>query len=62
MVDIGAGHLVANPNDDLAEGKRWYNWVWYQWEDNYSLKKILTDKSGHYYSLWNTSEFNYRGE
>ena len=44
------GYLVAGPNDDLAEGKRWYNWVWYQWEDNYSLKKILTDKSGHYYS------------
>ena len=44
------GYLVAGPNDDLAEGKRWYNWVWYQWEDNYSLKKLLTDKSGHYYS------------
>ena len=52
MTDGGhwLGYLVAGPNDDLAEGKRWYNWVWYQWEDNYSLKKILTDKSGHYYS------------
>ena len=43
------GYLVAGPNDDLAEGKRWYNWVWYQWEDNYSLKNF-TDKSGYYYS------------
>ena len=43
------GYLVAGPNDDLAEGKRWYNWVWYQWEDTHSLEKILTDKSGKYY-------------
>jgi len=43
------GYLVAGPNDDLAVGKRWFNWVWYQWEDTDSLKKILTDKSGNYY-------------
>ncbi len=44
------GYLVAGPNDDLREGKRWYNWVWYQWEDTYSLERIHTDNSGNYYS------------
>ena len=43
------GYLVAGPDDDLREGKRWYNWVWYQWEDTPSLRCILTDKSGIYY-------------
>lgn len=40
------GYLVAGPNDELAIGKRWYNWAWYRSGNAAVLRDHLTDAAG----------------
>lgn len=39
-------YLVPGPNGELTEGKRLYNWVWYQNKTQEELSILLTDKNG----------------
>lgn len=39
-------YLVPGPNGELTEGKRLYNWVWYQNKTQEELGHLLTDKNG----------------
>jgi len=39
-------YLVPGPNGELTEGKRLYNWVWYQNKTQRELDHLLTDKNG----------------
>ena len=45
------GYLVAGPGDDLAPGRRWYNWGWYRRADEATLRAHLSDASGRHYPL-----------
>jgi len=45
------GYLVAGPGDDLAPGRRWYNWGWYRRADEAVLRAHLSDASGRHYPL-----------
>ncbi len=41
------GYFVAGPEDRLARGERWYNWVWYRAVPaEHALPDLLTDASG----------------
>ncbi len=40
------GYPVAGPNDDLREGHRRYNFVWYRPADESALARLLTDATG----------------
>lgn len=39
-------YLVPGPNGELTEGKRLYNWVWYQNKTQKELDHLLTGKNG----------------
>jgi 2-polyprenyl-6-methoxyphenol hydroxylase-like FAD-dependent oxidoreductase len=43
------GYLVAGPNDELTEGRRFYNWGWYRTGDAAALRDHLTDADGVYH-------------
>src|SRR5271156_1053579 len=46
------GYPVAGPNDELREGQRRYNVVWYRPADEQSeLQELLTDKNGVTHSI-----------
>lgn len=40
------GYLVPGPGNDLREGKRLYNWVWYRVVDDEQREKIMTGRDG----------------
>lgn len=40
------GYLVAGPGDELAPGRRRYNWGWYRTADESVLADVLTDDAG----------------
>lgn len=40
------GYLVPGENNDLREGYRFYNWVWYRVTDDVELARIMTDRDG----------------
>lgn len=43
-------YLVPGPNDDLTEGHRWFNWVWYRpAEEGNRLNALLRDEQGTLY-------------
>jgi len=39
-------YLVPGPNGELSEGKRLYNWVWYQNKTQKELDHLLIDRNG----------------
>ena len=41
------GYPVAGPDNDLREGRRRYNFVWYRPASDAQLKNLLTDRNGH---------------
>jgi 2-polyprenyl-6-methoxyphenol hydroxylase-like FAD-dependent oxidoreductase len=41
------GYPVAGPENDLREGHRRYNFVWYRPANDAQLENLLTDQSGH---------------
>jgi 2-polyprenyl-6-methoxyphenol hydroxylase-like FAD-dependent oxidoreductase len=45
------GYPVAGPENDLREGHRRYNFVWYRAADDAQLEDLLTDESGHTHSI-----------
>ncbi|HEY0286868.1 MAG TPA: FAD binding domain-containing protein [Pseudomonas sp.] len=40
------GYLVPGENNDVREGHRLYNWVWYRVADTALLDEIMTDRQG----------------
>jgi 2-polyprenyl-6-methoxyphenol hydroxylase-like FAD-dependent oxidoreductase len=40
------GYLVPGENNDVREGHRLYNWVWYRVADDDQLAQIMTDREG----------------
>lgn len=40
------GYLVPGENNDVREGHRLYNWVWYRVADDDQLAEIMTDREG----------------
>lgn len=40
------GYLVPGENNDVREGHRLYNWVWYRVADTTLLGEIMTDRQG----------------
>lgn len=40
------GYLVPGENNDVREGHRLYNWVWYRVADTALLGEIMTDRQG----------------
>lgn len=40
------GYLAPGHGDDVSEGGRLYNWVWYRTADDETLRDIMTDKNG----------------
>lgn len=45
------GYPIAGPGNDLREGHRRYNFVWYIGVEQSELKDMLTDDNGKYYSV-----------
>ena len=45
------GYPIAGPGNDLREGHRRYNFVWYIGVEQAELKDMLTDDNGKYYSV-----------
>lgn len=41
------GYPVAGPNNELSNGSRRYNFVWYRPANDSQLQQLLTDSSGH---------------
>ena len=41
------GYPVAGPDNDLREGRRRYNFVWYRPANDAQLQNLLTDRNGH---------------
>ena len=45
------GYPIAGPNNDLREGSRRFNWVWYRRADAELLKSMLVDEEGLQYDV-----------
>jgi 2-polyprenyl-6-methoxyphenol hydroxylase-like FAD-dependent oxidoreductase len=41
------GYLVPGEHNDVRQGHRLYNWVWYRVADERLLGEIMTDREGH---------------
>lgn len=44
-------YLVAGPGDEVAPGKRSYNWGWYRTADESLYREHLTDDEGNFFPL-----------
>lgn len=49
--DLGShmlGYLVPGAKNNIQNGHRMYNWVWYRTADDEQLRQIMTDRDGRY--------------